>query len=165
MSGLNDSEQFESLMRTPGTAGPARDILTLGAEEAINMPEAERDGLKFYAMKVVGLNSAQDVAKRIFEYITMNSLCYVPIKLGTLNRRFGRIASKHGDKASDIVQRLAERNLVFWFDRDGVTALYNKRVWNEQQALYMKECDWEPDTPNNKPDLGAFRSRVLTHTI
>ncbi len=105
-----------------------RDILKLTVDDYYAIPEGEQSFLRLKSTQTDNIKSIGELKKRIFEYIHMSSLEMYPLKLGTINRRFSKVAKRLGTSTHDITQQLIISGHIKSLDWGGITALFSAPV-------------------------------------
>lgn len=112
-----------------------RDILAIGIMNSGALTEGEQQTLKMKAAQVTDLQSISALKRRITEFVHIHSIESVPIKLGTLNRRFSKIAKKLGSSVSELTQMLIQDGHLRMLERSGMTALVSVLSQKERLSI------------------------------
>lgn len=122
------------------------DVLAVTLTEHLKMSEQDRLAMTLKSVSTTGLKTEGEVRKRVMEFIHNCSLQMHPVRLATLNRRFGRSAKLAGTTVSDIVATLNGAGRLLQFDYAGVTAILSKAM-REQHAAALAasgmEYNWD----------------------
>ena len=121
------------------TKPDAVDALSLNFETASQLSTSQRTALLLRASSSGSIRSIADLTRRALEYIHVSSLGSSATTLRTLNRRFGRVASRHHTTIQEVVLELTERGAIVLLESRGRRALYSDSVWKAQSAYLVSE--------------------------
>lgn len=110
-------------------------ILSLGFKEFYSLDPIEIQSLKIQSMEVGCINTISELKKRIAEYVHINSLENIPLKIGTINKRFISSARKFNLSVSNIIRSLSQSGHVVLIDRGGRSAIMSTKSDSERKAL------------------------------
>lgn len=113
-------------------AVPDRDILAIRIADAYDLPDAERQALRYKSIGTSDIKSLADLKRRIAECVHMGTLLNTPPRLATLNRRFSKQAKRF---ETSVLSIIAVSPYIMELERNGVRALIALPLHIERSAL------------------------------
>lgn len=120
-------------------AGVSNDINILEVSLMSMLAQNIMTSLKIRAGSTVDIKTVKDLRRRIVEYVHMHSLESIPLKLGTICRRFNIVAKKLGTDVSTCIELLIKCDYLVSIDRGGKTGIVSGASHRERQALLEED--------------------------
>lgn len=111
------------------------DILSIDFNKSRELGSDRMVQLQALSCSSADIKHIGELKKRILENIHVYSHMREPITLLTLNRRYGRIASKLNTNVRTLIDHLALNNKVVFIENTRKRAVYSKAVLDETNQM------------------------------
>lgn len=110
------------------------DILKLGALEFALLKDPIQNGIKLRTYATADIKSRGALKRRVAEFVHVQSISANPVRLMSLNRRFGRIAKQYETTTMELMQELVDSGRITQLEYGGINAMYSDAIYKENVA-------------------------------
>ncbi len=127
------------------------DALSLTFSQKLGLEQQVIDSISMMQTSVAGIDSAEQLRRRVAECVHWNTCCASPVSTAYLNRLFGRVAHRLGLNVSGIVQLFIQSGRFVPFGEGPRSAVVATKVWNEvleqwkgfdDNTVYIFKSNW-----------------------